>query len=215
MRLPLLLAALLLLTTGCSDDEPTPTTARPTPTAQSTAGEARPVRLTGDGVDLPGRVAVFGDGFEPVRQALTAALGRPSLDTGEQSSFGSYGTCPGSRLRALEFGGGALRVLFGDVDGPVLTMYQWSLIADGRPADVPRASALVGDTATFEFGVGTAVGQLRSGSAGAALDIRPGDEMLPASFRLSDQSAGFFGRLTGTADSDTVTGVLAGTACGE
>ena len=238
----LVLAGLL---TGCSDDEsgrrlaadePTsaPSSATPTaaPSAQSstsppraTATTAPPsaapapattaVRLTGDGIDTPARVVVFGDAFAEAEPALRAALGAPTLDTGEQQSFGTYGTCPGTRLRALEFGGGALHVLFGDVQGSGLTMYQWSLTRRGRPAEVPEASALVGDVTTFEFAVGDTVGDLRAGSRGARLEVRQGDEVFGPSFTLDDQSSGFLGYLTGTADSDTVTGVQAGTACGE
>ena len=171
--------------------------------------------MTGDGIDTAGQLVAFGDSFEAAQPALRAALGEPTLDSGEQESFGRYGTCPGSRLRALEYGGGALYVLFGDAIGPGMTMYQWRLTGEGRPADVPSASALVGDVATFEFGVGDTLAELRDGTAGSELEVRQGDEVVPPSFVLSDQSSGFFGGLTGTQDTDTITGVLAGEACGE
>lgn len=221
--LPLLAAALLLsvLAGGCGDDAET-RAAAPSPAARPSISESPavapatlPVRLTGDGIDLPERVAVFGDEFDTVAPALTAALGEPTLDTREQQSFGAYGTCPGTRLRALEFGDGALRVLFGDVIGPGMTMYQWMLTGEGRAEAVPKASALVGDVTTYEFAVGDTLGALRAGAAGAELEVLPGDEMLEPSFRLTDQSAGFFGGLTGTSDDDEVTRVLAGEACGE
>jgi hypothetical protein len=232
------LAAAALLT-ACSDEPaavrraPTAVADTPTsPTAGATTAAPRPspdpspspartpvsaaVRLTGDGIDTPQRVLTFGDTFAQAQPALVAALGQPSRDTGVGSSFSEYGTCPGSRLRVLEFGGGALRVLFGDVDGPGLTLYQWALSTGGRADEVPRASALIGDVTTYEFGVGDTVAELRAGvQGGAALVVNPGDELFGPSFRLTDQSSGFFGLLTGTSDRDTVTEVQGGEGCGE
>jgi len=192
-------------------------TTSPTSTATVVAAPAAPgqVRLTGDGIALPGRVLAFGTTYEQARPALDAALGAPTTDTGVTESFGPYGTCPGTRLRGLEYGGGALRLLFGDVDGAALTLYHWGLTGEGSPARVPQASALVGDRATFAFGVGTSVEQLRAGARTASLDVAPGDEVFPANFRLDDQSAGFFGYLTGTDPGDTATFVQGGDGCGE
>lgn len=229
MRTAPLLALTLVLTAalvGCGDDRepaaartgPTPAPSLPAaqaPSPSSPAPAALSVRLTGDGVDTGERLVAFGDPVETVLPALTAALGRPTLDTGEQPSSGTYGTCPGSRLRALEFGAGALRVLLGDAIGPGTTMYSWTLTGQGRPASVPKASALVGDVTTYEFAVGDTLGALRAGTSGSALEVFPGDEMLPPSFRLADQSSGFFGGLTGTSDDARITSVLAGEACGE
>ena len=219
-RLPLLVPLLLLSLAGAAcSDEPRPQAAPPPSVVASQAPSPSPdgttARLTGDGVDTGEQVVSFGDAFEVVEPALRAALGEPTLDSGEQEPFGRYGTCPGSRLRALEYGGGALYVLFGDVIGPGMTMYQWSLTEQGRPDDVPRASALVGNVTTYDFGVGDTLAALRAGTSGSALEVREGDEMLPASFTLGDQSSGFFGFLTGTQDTATVTGVQAGEACGE
>jgi hypothetical protein len=216
-----LLVATLLLT-ACGDGPeprrtapsgvPSPSASRspapsPTPTAQA-------VRLTGDGIDTPQRATTFGETFEQVQPALVAALGEPSKDTGVIGSFSAYGTCPGSKLRVLEFDGGALRVLFGDAIGPGITMYQWALVAQSD--EVPQASALVGDVTTYEFGVGDTVAELRAGvQGGAELEVEPGDEMIAPSFTLLDQSSGFFGFLSGTSDRDTVRQVQAGESCGE
>ena len=192
---------------------PTGTPASSTRPAVSPAAEQ--VRLTGDGIDLGPRVVSFGAPYEQARPGLDAALGRPTTDTGVVESFGPYGTCPGTRLRALEYGGGALVVLFGDVAGPGLTMYQWGLTTQGTPSQVPRASALVGDAATYAFGVGTRVADLRQGARPATVEVDPGDEALPASFRVQDQSSGLFGYLTGPAPGDTATFVQGGQGCGE
>jgi hypothetical protein len=63
-------------------------------------------------------------------------------------------------------------VLFGDVIGPGMTTYQWTLAEQGRPGEVPQASALVGDVTTFEFGVGDTVDALRDGTPGSELEAR-------------------------------------------
>lgn len=237
MRTVAVLTALLVALpglAGCADDpvgQPAPTvptpsatsvpapsaTPTPTPTAASPSAETvvADVALTGDGIDLPGLLLEFGAPFPAAETALKKALGPPSTDTGVGPSFGAYGTCPGSQLRALEYGDGALVVLFGDVAGPELTMYQWSLTGRGTPATVPPARALVGDVTTYELVVGATVAELRAGTSGAELDVQPGDEVVAASFRLQDQSSGFFGFLTGSEDDSTITSVLGGDACGE
>ena len=227
MRIAPLLAGVLALSpllAACGgDDEPVAPAAAPTSPVSSPSSAPSPspspvgarVRLTGDGIDAPNRVVAFGATFEEVEPVLKAALGEPTRDTGEQESFGTYGTCPGSRLRALEYGGGAFYVLFGDAIGPGMTMYQWSLTEQGRPDEVPRASALVGDVATFEFGVGDTLGELREGIGDEQLEVQPGDEIVPTTVRVMDQSSGFLGYLPGTGDDAALTRVLAGEPCGE
>jgi hypothetical protein len=214
----LLLSALLVGCGGEPVDDPT-VVPPPPPTAAASAPSPTPVevaaQLTGNGIDLPDRLLEFGASFDEARPALVAAFGEPSKDSGVTSSFSSYGTCPGETLRSLEFAGGALYVLFGDVDGPELTMYQWTATERGRTDEVPKATALVGDVTTYEFGVGDTLASLREGSSGAELEVFPENGAFPASFRLQDQSPGFYGYLTGIADTDTITGVVAGTRCGE
>jgi len=236
VRRPAVALLLGALTAGCSADGPSappsagasasasagapaagspnagPTTSAPVTTSAPPTSAGR---LTGDGIDLPLGVVVFGLPVAQALPALEAALGRPTTDTGEQRSSGTYGTCPGTRLRALEYGGGALVVLFGDVDGADLTMYSWTLGGRGSAQGLPRASALVGDVATFEFGVGTTLAALREGAGEDAVVVRPPDEVRTASFEVRDQSSGLTGDLTGPSPQDTVTSVRAGTPCGE
>jgi hypothetical protein len=147
--------------------------------------------------------------------ALQQALGKPSRDTGAISSFGEYGTCPGTKLRVLEYGGGALLVFFGNVTSPGMTMYQWALQPKGHPAQVPKASAFVGDVTTYEFGIGTTVGQLKAHVATGTLQVKPGNGSQSATFTLHDQSSGFSGQLSGTSNTDATTYVLAGRPCGD
>jgi hypothetical protein len=232
---PLLVAALLLAAvSGCSGSStaPAPSPApspspsaspspspSPSPSASATPTPSPSVaaraRLTGDGVDLPSAVVLFGTPFEKARTALQKALGRPTRDTGVGSSFSAYGTCPGTKLRALEYGGGALVVLFGDVKGPALTMYQWALQPKGSPKQVPQASAFVGDVTTYEFGIGTTLGQLKAHVATDTLKVTPSSGSQAPTFTLKDQSSGFSGQLSGTSDSDETTYLLAGRPCGD
>lgn len=217
----LVLVAVALALTACGANGPTLSTSTPSsPSPSASPSHATspgrvPVRLTGDGVDLPDGLVEFGADITDVRGRLEAALGKPSKDTGIGNSFSVYGTCPGQRLQGLEFDGGALRLLFGDVIGPGLTLFQWSLIQEGRPQDAPTASAFVGDVTTYEFGVNTPLGDLRTAVAADTLKVTPAEDPFPASFRLMDQSSGFSGYITGTSDTDLVTAVIAGEACGE
>ncbi len=244
MRTALLLVSALVLSAGltsCSNDGAdlpvlsvgsAPASAGPTveagPTTEVTASaassttpeplapeESAEPRLTGDGIALVSRVLQFGTPIASARPALEAELGTATLDTGVGSNNASYGVCPGTRLQALEFGGGGLVVLFGDVGGPGLRMYGWALQDKGASSRVPQASALVGDVSTLELGVGTPVRTLREGAATGTLEVRPAEEPFAASFTLDDQSAGLYGQLTGTTPTDTVTFVSAGEACGE
>ncbi len=195
-----------------SDDAAAALSALPSTAATATAAD---VRLTGDGVDLPGVLLEFGAPFEAAQTALRDVLGTPTTDSGPGPSAGAYGACPGSTVRALEYGDGALVLLFGDADDPELRMFSWSLTDQGDPPAVPPARALVGDVTTYDLAIGATVAKLRAGTTGAELDVQPGDELVPPSFRLADQSSGLFGTLTSGADDGTVTGVVAGQACGE
>lgn len=231
------LAALLLssVLSGCGSDDPPPalepagrsapapsptvtddaaTALSALPSAAATTGSAE-VRLTGDGVDLPGVLLEFGAPFEAAQTALRDVLGAPTADSGPGPSAGAYGVCPGSTVRALEYGDGALVLLFGDANDPELRMFSWLLTDQGDPAAVPPARALVGDVTTYDLAVGASVADLRAGTTGVGLDVQPGDELVAASFRLQDQSSGLFGTLTSAADDGAVSGVVAGDACGE
>lgn len=167
-----------------------------------------PVRMTGDGIELPTRVVTFGDTYAAVQPDLLRFLGKPSKDTGPIDPFSEYGTCPGKDLRVLEYGGGALRILFGTMDGAKeMTIYGWALTQASD--STPPASALIGDVTTFEFGVGTTTAELREG-AGEALEVVE-DEMLGTIFTVKDQSSGFFGNIKG----GKVTYVQSTSGCGE
>ena len=171
--------------------------------------------LTGDGAQVDDRALPFGTPYDEAVGSLTAALGPPSLDTGETSPFSAYGTCPGTVLRALEYGAGAVVLLFGDVDGPEQRFYSWNLRDQGAPDQAPRVRALVGDVTTYEFGIGTTVAQLRAGTAQGTLEVFEGDEIFGPGMRLADRSGGLYGSLTDTSEAGRVTFVTGGSGCGE
>jgi hypothetical protein len=158
---------------------------------------------------------VFGATFDKASPQLQAGLGRPTKDTGVVSSFSDYGTCPGTKLRALEYGGGALVVLFGNVKGSALTMYQWALQPKGTTATVPKASAFIGDVTTYDFGIGTTLGKLRAGVGAERLTVKAGGDSQAPSFTVQDQSSGIFGQLSGTTNNDETIYIQAGQRCGE
>jgi hypothetical protein len=160
-------------------------------------------------------VLLFGTTFDKAAPALRRSLGAPTKDTGVVSSFSDYGTCPGSKLRALEYDGGALVVLFGNVKGSALTMYEWALQPKGDTAKAPRASAFIGDVTTYEFGIGTTLRRLRAGVGADRLTVRGGADSQAPTFVVRDQSSGISGQLSGTSDGDATTYVLAGRPCGE
>jgi hypothetical protein len=232
----LLLVVLIAALSGCSgsssaptpsptsEPSPSPTTEpspspTPSPTPSPSPSPSRSAtahaRLTGDGIDLPTGVLVFGTTYEKASRLLPQSLGRSTHDTGVVSSFSSYGTCPGTKLRAVEYGGGALVIFFGNVKGSALTMYQWALQPKGNPKLVPKASALVGDVTTYEFGIGTTLGQLKAHVATDTLKVTSGNGSQAPSFTLHDQSSGFSGQLSGTSNNDGTTYVLAGQPCGD
>jgi hypothetical protein len=232
--LPLAVAAGLTLTVTACGGEDEPVTAPPAAPSASATGPDEPaspspavpaqpssapavedVRLTGDGVDVPDAVVTFGTPYEQAVAALKSALGEPTKDTGPIDPSSGYGTCPGPTLQVLEYGGGALQLLFGRTgaaDAPVL--HTWALTDIGDPAAVPTASALVGDVTTYELGVGTTVGELRDGLDEQTFQITEDAVSMDPAFTVQDQSSGFRGFLTGRSASDRVTFVEAGAGCG-
>lgn len=237
MHVPLLALALLpLALTACSDGDRAPRAETGAPSATPSASPSpdplpqpslsgiassatvpQPsrdleVQLIGDGLDLPDGVVAFGDGLEQVQPRLLRFLGRPTEDTGTIEPFGEYGTCPGEDLRVLEYGDGALVLLFGTpAGGARQELYSWSLAGAG--AGLPRARALVGDVTTFEFGPGTTLAELQDGT-GEALQLID-DELTGPAFRVEDQSGGFYGTLSSAAPDAEVERVQAGEGCGE
>lgn len=192
------------------------------------------MRLVEAGVELPDQVVVFGTPADEAIPALEAALGETPLDTGVgDGSGGEYGTCPGTVLRTVEYGDGALVLLFGDVDvatggtspGGDLVLHSWRLTDAGDSSAVPAATALVGDVTTLDLAVGTPLGDVQAAAPTDGFELA--ETTLPdgtpgAAFGLggpavADPSgplpAGIRGTATGPDPADEVTSVEAGIPC--
>src|SRR3546814_20626376 len=84
----------------------------------------------GDGLG----VVSLGSEPDAAVSAVTAALGDPSLDTGWESSFGTYGTCPGPEVRAVEWGGPVLLFTDGPTDfRSTHPLFSWRLGCTPHP----------------------------------------------------------------------------------
>src|SRR3546814_799928 len=146
-------ATIVLVSCGGDDDEgadgeaTTTTVEQTTTTVDATTTStttAEVTTTTAPGDDDSAAIALRGDGLGVVSlgsepdaavSAVTAALGDPSLDTGWESSFGTYGTCPGTEVRAVEWGG--LVLLF--TDGPTDFGYTPHLFAWRLGSKIGRA----------------------------------------------------------------------------
>ena len=195
MRLALLLVVTLAVL-GCSDDEPRSADSGTTSTLRST-GDQSALALRGDGLG----VVDLGAAPDAAIAAVTAELGEPSADTGWESSFSSYGTCPGEQIRGVEWGGLVLLFTDGDTDhGSGDHLFTWRVT--GAPPPIATASGL---------GYGA--------TAADADDLYPGQvEHLPAedpfpAFLEIDAEGGLITAYLD--DQDTITNLEAGATCGE
>jgi hypothetical protein len=187
--LPLLLL-LLAVATGCSDDGATSPTVTPAPATADIA-------LRGDGLV----VADLGAEPDAAITAVTAELGEPTLDTGWERSFSTYGTCPGERIRGVEWAGLALLFTDGDTDqGTGEHLFAWRIT--GAP---PALSTVRG----LGFGAtATDAAELYPG----AVEAVPAEEPFPAFLTVEAEGGPITAYLD---DTDTITNLEAGTPCGE
>ena len=173
--------------------EPTTTLVGPSPEAPDEVELA----LRGDGLGVVDLGAAPDDAIAAVR----AVLGEPSADTGWESSFSSYGTCPGEQIRGVEWG--ALVLLFTNgatAEGDGEHLFAW------RVTGAPPA-------------VGTALGLGFGATVADAQDLYPGlVELTPP----QDPFPGFLtilapgGPITAYLDDNsTITNLEAGVPCGE
>ncbi len=185
--------------TGVSTGAATSTTGPRTSTSTSTSvtdttGAA--IVLRGDGLG----VVSLGATPDVAIAAVSAALGRPTADTGWEPAFSSYGTCPGKQIRGVEWD--HLVLLFTDGEtayGRGQHLFTW------RITGAPPA-------------LGTATGLGYKATVADAEDLYPGEvEVVPP----DDPFPGFVrvnvagGLITGYLDGDVITNLEAGAACGE
>lgn len=214
-RRPLLVLLVpVLVAVGCSDGDDgaaTTTTGAPStttgasavdtttaPDATTTAPEevASGLVLRGDGLG----VVTLGAPPEDAVAAVTADLGPPTLDSGWEPSFSTYGTCPGEQIRGVEWDG--LVLLFTDgatAHGDGQHLFSW------RVASAPPA-------------LGTARG------LGFGATVSDAEELYPGAVEVVEPEAPFPGYLvvdaeggpiTAFLDGDVITNLEAGAPCGE
>ncbi len=188
---------------------PTTTEAVTTTTEGTTTTTAAPTTTTSPPAETP--VALSPTGVGPLQfgtapgdavEFLTAVLGTPTYDSGWESSFSEFGTCPGSEVRGVRFG--PLTVLFSDGPtsyGPAGTrhFFSWTYSAFDTPD-------MFGLTTPQGLGLGASTEDVESVYPGVT--INPADEIFPASF----QEAGIFGTFD---DAGRVQYLSAGDTCGE
>lgn len=188
-------------TTAGADPTTTATTEAATttePTTTTTSAAASDLVLRGDGL---GAVALGADPDDAMA-TVVAGLGDPSADSGWQDAATSaYGTCPGTRVRGVEWG--ALVLLFTDGEtehgrGPHL--FAWRIT--GSPPALGTAKG---------FGYRATAGDAEELYPGA-VEVVPPDEPFPGFLRLAVDG----GTITAYLDeADVVTNLEAGAPCGE
>lgn len=189
------------------------------------------VSLIDVGIELPKSVIEFGAPMDETVTKIKDALGDPSDDTGVAAPQRPYGKCPGTKLRAVRYYGGALELLFGDAGanskGGKLVFHSWVLTSTGDRTAAPKASVLIGDVTVFDFGVGTTVKQFKEGlddPGGYSFEIFDQVGGGPT-FVVANEEAGndpgpdapgaIFGELSSESDTGSATLVEAGEGCNE
>lgn len=186
-------------------DRPTSTTTTATtagPSSSTSAPATTPgpasLRLAPDGLGT----VVFGTAEAQVRTALTTAFGLPDSDDTLPA-----GSCSSGATRSVSWGD--LHVLFGPDGSGRPTAVGWTYGTDDPPATPALATA-------EQITLGSTLAQLRS-AYGDRVEVT--EDKASGTVRLSVQGSryqlGLSGLLTGTADTDTVRALFAGSYCGE
>lgn len=213
------LVAATLVVSGCSDDDgagddssldTSSTSSSSSPTTEGgEVAQTTVVETTTTVAEVASRLVLRGDGLGVVAlgasadaaiAAVSADLGAPTLDTGWESSFSSYGTCPGEQIRGVEWDG--LVLLFTDgttAYGRGEHLFSW------RITGAPPA-------------LGTETGLGFGASPSDAEELYPGGvEVVPAEVPfpgfLDIDAEG--GPIIAFLDGETITNLEAGAPCGE
>lgn len=191
---------------GSDDAEPasstTASTGVTTPSSSassSTAAASEPdpqIELRGDGLG----VVDLGAAPDAAIAAVTAELGDPTLDTGWEASSSAYGTCPGDRVRGVEWD--HLVLLFTDGStsyGTTEHLFAWRLT--GAPPALGTAKGL-----GYEATVADAE-ELYPGE----VEVTEAEDPFPAFLTVPVGD----GTITAYLDGDVITNLEAGAPCGE
>jgi hypothetical protein len=207
LRTALVLTAVALLGACSDDDDPgaptsttseTPAPAETTTSSTSTTEAAVPaIALRGDGLGVVDLGAPPAEAIE----AVSAELGEPTVDRGWESTSGSYATCPGERIRVVDWGG--LSLLFTDGEtahGTGEHLFTWQVT--GAPPPVATAEGL---------GFGATAADAEELYPEMVQRV-PAEDPFPAFLGIAAEG----GQITAYLDDrDTITNLEAGTSCGE
>ncbi|MGH9035107.1 MAG: hypothetical protein ACRD0O_05030, partial [Acidimicrobiia bacterium] len=176
----------------------TSTTSAPSSTTSAPGDPGTPsIQLAPDGLGaLP-----FGTAEAQVRALLTQAFGPPDSD-----DVLPAGSCSSGATRSVSWGD--LHVLFGPDGGGKPTAVGWTYGTDDPPAAPVLAT---GDG----ISLGSTLAQLRA-AYGAGVEVTEDEALGAVRFSVagSRYQLSLSGLLTGTADTDTVRALFAGSYCG-
>lgn len=206
-------AAAVGLLGACSDDDgagdATTTSAAPPASSPPEATEPVPAETTSTEAQAAAEIVLRGDGLgvtalgaapEEAVQAVTAALGEPTRDAGWQPSFSEYGTCPGSKIRGVEWE--HLVLLFTDETTAFGTgehLFAWRI--SGAPPALGTSTGL---------GIGATTADAEQLHPGAVEEY-PAEDPFPGHLEVAADG----GIITAYLDGEVITNLEAGAACGE
>ena len=146
----------------------------------------------------------FGASPETVIPRLSSMVGSPSKDTGWIGSFSTYGTCPGEKIRVVEWN--RLRAFFGDTTFGAQKFFQW---------EYTRASTGVpGPVLATEKGVTLGMTKAEVLALYPQAQISPWMDNLESMRLIADNSA-TNAHLGGTLEGGTLEYLSGGIQCGE
>jgi len=181
-------------TTAVSD--PTTTSSSSTSTTGAAPEPDPQIELRGDGLG----VVELGAAPDVAIAAVTAELGDPTLDTGWESSSSAHGTCPGDRVRGVEWD--HLVLLFTDGATPYGTaehLFAWRLT--GAPPALATAKGLGYEATVVD------AEELYPGE----VEVTEAEDPFPAFLTVPVGD----GTITAYLDGDVITNLEAGAPCGE
>ncbi len=188
--------------------DPTPApTATPAPTPSLPAALVLSPKGLGD--------AKLGDEPAAVIEAISAVLGRPSLDGDWEPSFSTYGTCPGTEIRPV--GWGPLLLLF--TDGPsafakTARPHLFEIRYADQYAGEVHTSLPIPVTTQLGITLGSTKADIKA-AYGKNVAFDPENVAYPPAFHVGALGpGGVYGFLDETNDAARVTELGAGQPCG-
>ena len=185
----------------------TTTTAAATTTSEATTTTTTIAPVVGLALSGAGLGdALFGADAEGVIAFVSSILGAPTNDSGWQDPLALGAACPGNEVRFVDWND--LYLFFSDDSPAASGVRHFAAYTYGPPFGATLTP--FGLATDAGLGVGSTVAQILT--VYPAATISPDDGFTGPTFAIGD---GLYGFLTGTAATDTVTAIVAGTGCGE